>query len=116
MYEPRSEAICNEILCCESTSGKAKYVENEAGFWGDYRACDMPWNAIEDLLKQIRKEHSKIDRVYFTGDVISHQVWNTTKEDNTVYITKMLQKLQDSFGEISVYPILGNHESHPTDL
>ncbi|KAF5270328.1 hypothetical protein FQR65_LT05516 [Abscondita terminalis] len=116
LYEPKSEAVCNDILCCQSTTGKPSSFTNEAGFWGDYRACDMPWNSVEDLLEHINHQHSEVEYVYFTGDIISHQVWNTSQEYNKYYISKMLQKLQDSFGTIPVYPILGNHESHPTDF
>lgn len=31
--------------------------ENAAGPWGDYRNCDTPWNAIEDMFLHISKTH-----------------------------------------------------------
>ncbi|KAF5280516.1 hypothetical protein FQA39_LY18024 [Lamprigera yunnana] len=116
LYEPKSNAECDSILCCESTTGKAQSIDDEAGFWSDYRACDMPWHSVENLMEQITNRHSQVDRVYFTGDIISHQVWNTSREYNKIYIRKVMEKLKETFGSTPVYPILGNHEAHPTDF
>ncbi|KAK5650745.1 hypothetical protein RI129_001774 [Pyrocoelia pectoralis] len=116
LYQPESNPNCDAVLCCESTSGPPKSSNDGAGFWGDYGVCDIPWHSFEDLLNQITKQHKKVDWVYFTGDIISHQVWNTSKESNQLYITKVLEKLQNTFGTTPVYPILGNHEAHPTDF
>uniref|UniRef100_A0A1Y1N7Y8 Sphingomyelin phosphodiesterase n=3 Tax=Photinus pyralis TaxID=7054 RepID=A0A1Y1N7Y8_PHOPY len=115
LYQPESNADCEDVLCCEITSGIPKQAIHEAGFWGDYRPCDMPWQSFENLLSQVKNKH-RIDSVYLTGDIISHQVWNTSKEYNQLYITQVLEKIQHTFGTTPVYPILGNHEAHPTDF
>ncbi|KAF2894532.1 hypothetical protein ILUMI_11660 [Ignelater luminosus] len=115
-YEPGSKTVCDTYLCCESMSGKPENPEDGAGYWGDYHSCDTPWHAIVDGLKQIKKQHPQVDWVYYTGDIVSHQSWATSKEHNTESIRRVMQGLKDTFGSTPVYSILGNHEPHPTDL
>lgn len=31
-----------------------------AGKWGDYRNCDSPWIAVENLFNQIKISHGKV--------------------------------------------------------
>lgn len=54
-----------------------------------------------------------VDYVYFTGDIIDHGVWETSRERNNESFNQILPMLKEAFGEIPVFPILGNHESHP---
>lgn len=56
-----------------------------------------------------------IDIVYYTGDVVSHINWATTKEGNADLIKQIHRQLKATFGDIPVYPVLGNHDSHPAD-
>ncbi|XP_019881238.2 sphingomyelin phosphodiesterase [Aethina tumida] len=111
-YNPGSNAVCDEPLCC--VSGTPNSTENAAGFWGDYHVCDMPWHSILDLTHRIRNE--KYDLVYFTGDIISHRSWVTSKEKNTESIKLIYKLFNTTFPNTKVYPILGNHEPHPTDF
>ncbi|KAJ8949028.1 hypothetical protein NQ318_005202 [Aromia moschata] len=57
-----------------------------------------------------------IDFVYYTGDIISHKSWATSKEENTKTLKDIYGKFSDTFKNKTVYPILGNHEPHPTDF
>ncbi|KAF5282840.1 hypothetical protein FQA39_LY17490 [Lamprigera yunnana] len=116
LYEPGSNGQCKEVLCCESDSGEPKNKKDAAGFWGDYHVCDMPWHSIQNLLNDIKERHNDIDWIYFTGDIVSHRVWATSRKENAIAIKTFLQGLKDTFGDIPVYPILGNHEAHPVDL
>ncbi|XP_076651995.1 sphingomyelin phosphodiesterase 1 [Halictus rubicundus] len=111
-YEPRGNAQCGEPLCCRKGQNNTN-VKSLAGYWGDYNSCDTPWHAIVDALTHINDTHRDINYVYFTGDVIDHGVWETSREGNTKSLVKIYKKIYETFGNIPVYPILGNHEPHP---
>ncbi|KAK4883571.1 hypothetical protein RN001_006890 [Aquatica leii] len=115
-YKPGSNANCGESLCCESDSGEPKSDDEAAGYWGDYHECDIPWHTIENALTEMKQRHPDVDRVYFTGDIVSHQTWATSVEKNSNIVKTFLKKLKEAFGNTPVYPILGNHEPHPVDL
>ena len=56
-----------------------------------------------------------IDFVIWTGDVVPHNFWNTTEEKNLEAVVTSYQLMEDFFGDVDVFPSLGNHESHPID-
>lgn len=114
-YEPRGNAQCGEPLCCREGQNTTD-VKSLAGYWGDYNSCDTPWHSIVDALTHINDTHQNIDYIYFTGDVIDHGVWETSKEGNTKSLIKIYNKIYETFREVPVYPILGNHEPHPLNL
>lgn len=58
----------------------------------------------------------QIDYVYFTGDIIAHKNWETSRESNLDTIQEFYALLYQYFGNITVFPILGNHEAHPCNL
>lgn len=53
-----SNANCGKPLCCRASSGLVATTEDEAGYWGDYRKCDMPWRTLENAVKHMSKHHS----------------------------------------------------------
>ncbi|GJQ73032.1 hypothetical protein Trydic_g1666 [Trypoxylus dichotomus] len=110
-YKPGSNAVCEDPLCCRG--GTSNKPENAAGYWGDYHVCDMPWHSVLNLMDQIKQQHQQIDFVYYTGDIISHASWLTTKESNKNDIGRLFELFLQRFNSISVYPVLGNHEAHP---
>lgn len=57
-YLEGSNANCDSPLCCRADSGPVEKSEDAAGFWGDYRKCDMPWRTIENSLEQMAEIHS----------------------------------------------------------
>lgn len=110
-YEVNGNAACAEPTCCRKGQNKTG-VTKLAGYWGDYGDCDTPWHAVEDALQHITDTHSEFDYVYFTGDIIDHGVWETSKEGNIDSLDKIYRKISETF-VVPVYPILGNHEPHP---
>lgn len=117
LYQPSGNADCDEPTCCrrgQSTNGKIN--EKSAGFWGDYNNCDLPWHSIVDALEHIKTQHLTFDFIYFTGDIIDHGIWETSQQRNIESIKKCFTIIKNIFGDISVYPIFGNHESHPLNL
>ncbi|XP_044758085.1 sphingomyelin phosphodiesterase-like [Coccinella septempunctata] len=116
LYKAGTNAKCDMPLCCEERNGIPTDHQNAAGTFGDYRVCDMSKNSLVDLMTVIRKTQKKIDYVYFTGDIIAHKNWETTKESNLETIQEFYALLLQHFGNITVFPILGNHEAHPCNL
>ncbi|KAF2893416.1 hypothetical protein ILUMI_12760 [Ignelater luminosus] len=114
-YEVGANAECGSYLCCQRGT-KPSNRRNSAGYWSDYRNCDVPWHMFTDTLDHITAQHRDLDFVYFTGDIINHKVWESNIPCNTKAITDIMLQLKKSFGTIPVYPVLGNHEPHPINL
>jgi hypothetical protein len=57
MYMPNGNAKCGEPMCCRCTQGKPGNPDIAAGYWGDYRSCDIPWQAVQNTLHQIKGSH-----------------------------------------------------------
>lgn len=113
-YRNGSLAECSEPLCCrDDLPVGSKSVG--AGYWSDYRTCDTPRHLIVNTFDQIRKTH-KLNWIYHTGDVPPHNVWSTTKQGNMDMLTDIDGLLSEYFPGIPVYPCLGNHEPHPTNV
>lgn len=86
-----------------------------AGFWGDYRDCDVPWRTVEASLKDIRENHPDADLVYWTGDIIDHTVWLTSKPRIELDLGHIYKLLGVEFNNTKILPVLGNHEPHPVN-
>ncbi|KAJ8733254.1 hypothetical protein PYW08_001552 [Mythimna loreyi] len=87
-----------------------------AGFWGDYRDCDTPIWAFDNVIDTITETHKGIDVVYYIGDTIDHGVWETTYELIDDMNRHLVDKIRKSFGDdVKVVPVIGNHESQPTN-
>ena len=51
----------------------------------------------------------------FTGDVVDHAVWNTTRAQNTRDIEDAYGRMARAAGLARVFGTAGNHESSPTN-
>uniref|UniRef100_A0A1B0CTP1 Sphingomyelin phosphodiesterase n=1 Tax=Lutzomyia longipalpis TaxID=7200 RepID=A0A1B0CTP1_LUTLO len=102
---------CKEQICCRGNV----VPHNGAGFWGDYRGCDSPWHTLENVVEEIKRRYSKIDMIYFTGDIVDHFYWKTSTEGNKKSITDLTELFKKAFPGIALYPVLGNHEAHPSN-
>lgn len=113
-YKENSSANCGEPLCCRATSGKPSHPEDAAGYWGDYRYCDVPLRTLEDMLSHINKTH-QFDYVIWTGDIPPHDIWNYTKNE-VIYLLHSASKVMYKYlGHVPIFPALGNHESSPVN-
>jgi len=62
-YQPGALAECGQPLCCRnsSTVGKKTTSTNQtAGFWGDYRHCDIPLWTVESMFDHISRNEEVI--------------------------------------------------------
>nr|CAD7195607.1 unnamed protein product [Timema douglasi] len=114
-YTSGGNAVCGEPTCCRSTQGAPADISKAAGYWGDYRDCDLPLKTIKDTFRHIKQKHKKIDYVYFTGDIVHHGIWETSQKSNAKIITHIVRELNKTFGNIPVIYALGNHETWPID-
>ncbi|XP_025833565.1 sphingomyelin phosphodiesterase-like [Agrilus planipennis] len=120
-YEPEyvvgSLADCTKPVCCVNASG---FPENgkgtAAGIYGMYGDCDTPWVTVLSTFENIAKNHPDVDLIYYTGDTIHHQIWNTSVESNSRDLNQLLLKLNESFPNVPVIPIIGNHEPSPVNV
>jgi sphingomyelin phosphodiesterase len=138
-YVVGSNAVCKELVCCRADSGDLLNQTDAAGYWGDYRSCDLPWYTIEKAVAHMAEKHSVCvntsstgiqieiniffpflhnqDAAYiiWTGDLAPHNVWSTNKEENIYVIERLMNLIQQYFPKTPVYATLGNHEAHPSD-
>lgn len=116
-YEPNSNASCNEPLCCRVTSEDWKLKNVSAGYWSEVNGdCDIPQHFVADSLKKIVAAHPDLDAVFWTGDNVPHDVWNTTQPINLRHIHTVTGMISVAFNNIPVFPVLGNHEVHPINM
>ncbi|KAM4796838.1 sphingomyelin phosphodiesterase [Rhinophrynus dorsalis] len=110
-YTPGSSPNCKEPLCC-----RAPPTDNVsgAGYWGEYSKCDLPLHTIESLLRHVSTQ-GPFDRVYWTGDIPAHNVWEQTREDQLYALKTVTGLIRKYLGEVPVYPAVGNHESAPVN-
>ena len=123
-YAQGGDAVCGEPLCCrESGSERAGLLherhgitpDERAGYWGDYRDCDIPLRTLESMLAFIQANHPDLDLVFWTGDVPAHDIWNQTRSGQISLIRTVSNLMSKYLGHIPILPALGNHESAPVN-
>ncbi|KAI7691032.1 Sphingomyelin phosphodiesterase [Sarcoptes scabiei] len=114
-YEEGSNAKCNEPLCCRPLSYNNKSVP--AGHWGQLDGdCDIPLNFLKASLQKIREDHPDIDLIFWTGDNVPHDIWNTSQQTVLEHNTMITKLMKEVFADVKVFPALGNHEAHPINM
>lgn len=113
-YKPGSNAKCGRPLCCRD--GSPEPGDLGAGFWGDYRTCDIPKWTAESILNYIVQNEQQIDFIYFTGDIAPHDVWQQTQSKDLNEISFTTHLLKQTFPNKKIYPCVGNHEAAPPGL
>ncbi|OZJ03452.1 hypothetical protein BZG36_02736 [Bifiguratus adelaidae] len=124
-YQEGAEANCSRPLCCQRRDTDPlkgtipQNISRPANKWGDYN-CDAPFALLESALDAIPKLEPDIAFAMLTGDIPPHNVWSTTK-DNVTYQTETFafEHLHSHFDKtinITVYPVVGNHEAAPTNI
>jgi len=123
-YQPGSIANCDQPLCCRNSSTtikgskknlKAFINDQPAGYWGDYRNCDVPLWTVENMFEHISKTE-QFDFIYMTGDIPPHNVWNQTKDDQINAVSVLTNLFLKYFPNKIIFPTLGNHEAAPCNL
>ena len=67
-YQPGALAACSQPLCCRnastSHSNATINVNSTAGYWGDYRNCDVPLWTVENMFEYISKNEQVLFYIY----------------------------------------------------
>ncbi|CAG2110458.1 unnamed protein product, partial [Medioppia subpectinata] len=113
-YTPGSNALCDEPMCCRSTSHGHNY---SAGYWSETASvCDTPLSFTEEAVKHIGNNHKDLDFVIWTGDSVPHDGWNCSVEENLDHIYATTNLVKKYLNGKSVFPIIGNHEPYPFNM
>ncbi|KAG7158226.1 Sphingomyelin phosphodiesterase-like 1 [Homarus americanus] len=56
-----------------------------------------------------------IDYVVWTGDVVPHNMWSTSKEWNLRMVRETYEMVRKYFPNTPIFPVVGNHEMSPID-
>lgn len=118
-YSSEANANCGEPTCCRKNQGAPPTPADRAGRWGDYRSCDIPWDTVAEFMQhtqETRLANKQVDLIYFTGDVVDHGVWETSREKNEYRIRYTFGLMKQAFGDVLVLPLVGNHEPHPLNI
>lgn len=114
-YTEGANSNCTKPICCRSyTSADAPGANTSpAGPNGDH-SCDTPVALEQSMFNAIRQIVPDMQLAIFTGDIVDHAIWNTSKAQNTIDINDMYNRAAAS-GISPLYGTAGNHEMHPTN-
>lgn len=107
-----TSVYCDERLCCHEIA--SNYSRIKSGKFGSLINCDTSYNTLESFAEYAKD--LKPDFIVWTGDNAEHNNYNSTQEE-VYYATQEIKNIIDkAFGNITVFPVLGNHEVYPNDL
>ena len=114
-----SEASCgNGQLCCRvfPYTDPTAPINQSAELFGNY-LCDTPealaTSVFRDVPKATRLDWCDYAFGIFTGDLLSHDIWELTKEYVLAEEQISYQQFFDGLGGVPIYPTLGNHDTFP---
>ncbi|KJK83208.1 hypothetical protein H634G_01337 [Metarhizium anisopliae BRIP 53293] len=115
LYEKGSNTKCSKPTCCRSytENDKPGKTRNPAGPFGDH-ACDSPIALEKSMYEFIKKEFPRAAFSLFTGDIVDHGLWNTSKSYNEDLIQHSYEMMTENLN--IVYGTTGNHEVHPPNI
>ncbi|CAG9854051.1 unnamed protein product [Phyllotreta striolata] len=117
-YTEGKPADCGKPQCCQpDQDNPANTSVSVCGYWTSEIHADVSPKLLNNTLDEMNsKPLMDFEFVYFTGDLVSHRVWNTSQDYNRKTITYVLDVFAEKFKNKKVFPILGNHEAHPMNL
>lgn len=87
-----------------------------AELFGDY-LCDTPEPLATSVFRNVPKatgsDWSDFAFGIFTGDLVSHDIWELTSEYVLANELTSYQQFFDGMGGVKLYPTLGNHDTYP---
>ncbi|KAH7165955.1 Metallo-dependent phosphatase-like protein [Dactylonectria macrodidyma] len=114
LYVEGSNAECTKPICCRpyAAGDEPGNTASPAGPNGDHN-CDTPVSLEESMYAAIKELVPDAAFTIFTGDIVDHAVWNTSKPYNEEQISNAYEKMDKNLG--IVYGTAGNHEAHPSN-
>ncbi|RAH84110.1 Metallo-dependent phosphatase [Aspergillus japonicus CBS 114.51] len=117
-YTPGASYLCSPPVCCRPyTAGNAPNGTLFAcGDWGNPR-CDPPIRLLTDsLLPVLQGLQPPLAFSLFTGDVVPHGFWLTSRASVEADYNTTYTALQTLNRQGPVYLALGNHDTSPINI
>lgn len=117
-YVVGAEADCDDVLCCRVMpyTNVSAPVKQPASLFGNY-LCDTPEPLGTSVFRNVPKvtgfEWSEFSFGIFTGDLVSHDLWELTEEYVEAEMLGSYQQFFNGLGGVKMYPTLGNHDTFP---
>jgi hypothetical protein len=111
-YVAGSEANCTGTLCCRvyPYTNLSAPIQEPASIFGNY-LCDTPEAVGRSLFQNVPKVtgHEWKDFLFglFTGDLVSHDIWELTEPYVLAEELVSYQQFFDGMGGVKMYPTLG---------
>lgn len=111
-YVVGAEADCDDVLCCRVMpyTNVSAPIKQPASFFGNY-LCDTPEPLGTSVFLNVPKvtgfEWSEFSFGIFTGDLVSHDLWELTEEYVEAEMLGSYQHFFDGLGGVKMYPTLG---------
>lgn len=89
-----------------------------AAEWGSNGGkCDLPEKTFVSMMDYVAQE-VKPDMLFWTGDNSAHNIWENTEQEVTRYTEVVTNIIKDAVEgqDITVVPILGNHDTWPVNV
>ena len=112
-YETGASYNCTKPICCRPYTSADAPGNNQypAGPYGNTH-CDAPVSLEESMYAAIKQIAPNAAFTLFTGDIVDHAVWLTNQTQNIKDINDAYTRMS---GLPTVYGVVGNHESSPTN-
>lgn len=137
-YLAGQDVECSFPLCCRQNEvQKRSRLSEGSGEWGSLEGnCDCPSRLAHSALKAINEsisrkssvmqtrpedpliQSSSLGLILWTGDILPHNVWSTSKEQIRETATEWTRMFREFLGNagVPVVPVLGNHEELPVNM
>lgn len=115
-YVVGSEANCSGPLCCRvfPYTDVSAPIKEPASLFGNY-LCDTPEALATSVFRGVPKvtgyEWSEFSFGIFTGDLVSHDIWELTAPYVLAEDLESYQQFFDGMGGVKMYPTLGYRTS-----
>lgn len=107
------ESVCCRVYPYTNTSAA---IKEPASLFGNY-LCDTPEALATSVFRAVPKvtgyDWCDFSFGLFTGDLVSHDIWELTKPYVQAEMLASYQQFFDGLGGVPIYPTLGNHDTFP---
>ncbi|GKZ39501.1 sphingomyelin phosphodiesterase, partial [Aspergillus brasiliensis] len=115
-YTPGTSTRCRKPICCRQyhaydAPGRSK---TPCPTWGSPH-CDPPLRLLHSMLSALQSQRQQPDLTLFTGDIVPHDIWNTSQQSVLASFNATYSALQHTLNS-PVYAAIGNHDTHPVNI